>query len=199
MPSRTIDLIIYAEDGTWTVSSPQIPDFIGGRASGEELSRDLPDMLRFAGVDPTSVAVRIHQEAMIPTLEGDFVTRVARDEYFEARREVVKRIESALTNDVQREDMLDAPRTPTGEVLYICGVPTDTIRWCVEQLHPSGDGAVVAVCVADDMIWAAHLYIGDDGDGQPLEHFGFSLDTTLSEMMQSQVIANRPRRLLISV
>jgi len=32
-----------------------------------------------------------------------------------------------------------------------------------------------------------------------LEHFGFSLDATLSEMMQSQVIANRPRQLAVAV
>jgi hypothetical protein len=197
---RTIDLIIYDEAGTWSVTSPQIPGFVGG-PSREELQRDLPGMLRFVGKDPDGLTLRFHQEAMIPTPDGEMVIRVARDERFIARSEVAKRIEVALTIEVQREDMLDAPRTPTGEVLYICAVPTDTVRWCVAQLHPQGDGAVAAVCVAEEMIWAAHIYVGDgrEGRGQPLEHFGYSLDTTLSEIMQSQVILNRPRRLAVSV
>jgi hypothetical protein len=196
---QTIDVIVYVEDGMWTATSPQVPGLVGGRESGDELARDLPDMLRFAEVNPDDLTMRIHQETLISAPEGDFVTRVARDEHFSMRREVAARIESALTIDIQREDMFDAPRTPTGEVLYICAVPTDTVRWLVEQLHPDGDGAVAAVCVADDMIWAAHFYVSGSGDGQPLEHFGFSLDTTLSEIMQSQVIANRPRRILVSV
>jgi hypothetical protein len=190
---------VYAEDETWSVSSPQIPGFVGGRGSREDLARDLADMLRFACVDTEELTVRIHEEALIPMDEGDLVLRVASDDQFEERREVAERLRSALADDIQREDMLDAPRTPTGGVLYLCAVTSDTIRWCVEQLHPDGDGAVAAVCVAEEMIWAAHFFTGANAPGQPLEHFGFSLDTTLSEIMQAQVIANRPRRLAVAV
>ncbi len=199
MPDRTIDVIVYGEDGSWSASSPQVPGFVGGRASREDLSHDLPGMLSFAGIDPEGLTVRVHEEAMISTNEGDFVLRVASDDHFEERREVAERIRAALTDEIQREDMSDAPRTPTGELLYICAVPSDTVRWCVEQLHSDGDGAVAAVCVAEEMIWATHFLTGADAPGQRLEHFGFLLDTTLSEMMQSQVIANRPRQLAVAV
>lgn len=199
MPDRAIDVIVYAEDGTWSASSPQIPGFVGGRASRDDLHRDLPGMLRFAGVEPDGLTVRVHEEVMIPTDEADFVLRVASDDHVDERREVAQRLQGALTDKVLREDMSAAPRTPTGEILYICAVPSDTIRWCVEQLHHEGDGAVVAVCVVEEMVWATHFFTGADAPGQRLEHFGFSLDTTLSEMMQSQVIANRPRQLAVAV
>lgn len=199
MPDRTIDVIVYGEDGTWSAASPQVPGFVGGRGSREDLRRDLPGMLQFAGEDLEGLTVRLHEEAMISTDEGDFVLRVASDDHIEERREVAQRLQGALGDKVLREDMSEAPRTPTGEILYICAVPTDTVRWCVEQLHHDGDGAVAAVCVAEEMIWATHFFTGADAPGQRLEHFGFSLDTTLSEMMQSQVIANRPRRLAVAV
>jgi hypothetical protein len=180
-----------------TVSSPQVPGLVGGSNSDEELNSDLPGLLRFAGVDTDGLSVRFHQEVVMPTPNGDLVCRVTRDGHFNERCEVAERIRQALTVKAQRDDMFDVPRTPTGEVLYICTVPTDTIRWCAEQLHPAGEGATVAACVADEMVWATYISNGLDPGGHPLEYFGFSLDTTVSEMMRAQVVVNRTRKILV--
>jgi len=194
-----IDIVVTREGESWTVTSPQLPGFVGGRDSEDELRRDLWGMLRFAGVED-GTGLRHHEEVVHTTPEGDFVIRVANDEYRQQRLEVAGRVERALTIAVQREDMLNSPLTSTGDVLFICAVPSDTIAWCAGQLEADGHGAVVVLGVADQLIWAMHLYVGEARalTAHPPEDYGWSLDTSLGEVMRRVPFANHPPQLQLS-
>ena len=51
----------YGEFG-WSISNPQLPGFIDGRATQEELRQDLLGLLSFAGLDAEGDEVRLHLE-----------------------------------------------------------------------------------------------------------------------------------------
>src|SRR5262249_57401681 len=100
---------------------------------------------------------------------------------YDTRVEVARRIERALTIEAQREEMWTAPHTSTGDVLFICAVPSDTIAWCARQLGRGDHGATVVLGLGDDLIWATHLYkdISFADSAHPLNYYGWSSGTTL--------------------
>lgn len=199
MGEFVIDIVVAREGDSWTVTSPQLPGFVGGRDSEAELRRDLRGMLRFAGVED-GTDLRYHEEIVHATPEGDFVVRVARDEYRQQRLEVAHRVERALASPLQREEMLNSPLTSAGDVLFICVVPSDTIAWCAGQLRTDDHGAVAVLGVAEEFIWAMHLYVGKSRalTAHPLEHYGWSLDTSLGEVLRGVPFANQPPQLQLS-
>jgi hypothetical protein len=192
-------LVVREDDGSH-LYSPQIPELVAGRETHEELYRDLPDILSFAAPERRLEDAVFHDEAVFAAPEGDFVIRAANDDRTQQRRRVAQRVVAALQVPTQREDMLDVPRTPSGLVLFVCALPADTIQWVTEQLDPRGEAAVVVAPVAEEWVWTSHLANnGDRHDWKPLEHWGWTLDTTVGEMMTGQVFGNRPRQVLVSV
>jgi hypothetical protein len=201
---HTVNLIVLhpaGDDEAWTVYSPQIEGFSGGRDSVIELQRDLRSMLRFAGVSPTA-KIRVHTEKLYEADGLDYVIRVANDDLGESRQNTASRLQGALAIPGQREDLLDAPKTRTGEVLFICAEPTDRIEDLAAQLHPGGDAAVIVAPVAEDLIWTSHFTNSDDllTGARPIEELGWSPDMTVSEIMRvDSMPSGGPQRVRLPV
>jgi predicted RNase H-like HicB family nuclease len=195
--------LVVREDNGFHLYSPQIPELVAGRETREELYRDLPDILSFAAPELRLEDAVFHKEAVFlastAAPEGDFIIRAANDDRTQQRRRLAQRVGTALQIPTQREDMLDVPRTPSGFVLFVCALPADTIRWITEQLDPRGEVAVVVAPVAEEWVWTSYLAnVGDWQDWRPLEHWGWTLDTTVAEMMTEQVFGNRSRQVLVA-
>ncbi|MGK5742905.1 hypothetical protein [Micromonospora sp. URMC 103] len=205
MPDREPVDLIFSDEGEfgWTVRSPQVPGLIAARDTLKELSADLPGLLEFAGVDLSAVERRPHIEKVISVPEGDLVVRIAGDKHRQEREATANRIVAALAVQDQRPGLLSVPRTLSGEVLYVCVVPSDTVRWLTDQFGPSGDAAAVAMNVAEEMIWATHFVAGPPADATDdalsLADLGFSMETTMGEMMRESSGRSSPRRLILSV
>lgn len=187
---QVINLIIV-QDGDEGVGlhSPQVPGLAAGRATLAELQRDLPDILGFAEV-PTSARVRLHVE-YVRDLAGIPVTvRVQMDERVVARNAIANRVANMILSDPeQRERLLSAHRTRTGDVLLICTVASDRINDLSSQLDPGGDAAVVVCAVDETYIWTTEVAnSGELNDtAQPLDEWGDSADVTIGELMERDV------------
>src|SRR5437879_2138164 len=108
MSDPVVNLIVLVptnDDDAWTVYSPQITGFSGGRESMTDLQRDLPGMLRFAGVD-TSAKFQVHTEKVFETEAGEYVIRAANDDRGESRTHTAQRLQAALTVPEQRVNLL---------------------------------------------------------------------------------------------
>lgn len=204
MSDQTVNLIVLTPAGdedAWTVYSPQVEGFSGGRESMVELQQDLRNMLQFAGVEPT-VKVQVHTEKVYEADNCEYVIRVANDDLAESRVNTARRLQGALAVPGQCEDLLDAPRTRTGEVLFICAEPTDRIEDLAAQLHPGGDAAVIVAPVAEDLIWTSHFTNSGDllTGARPIEQLGWSADMTVSEIMRADSMpSGGPQRVLLPI
>jgi len=154
---RVVDLIF--EDGYrsgWTVRSPGVPGLIAARADFDGLFADLPELLASAGVELSTARLRVHFDRHVSVGGADVVIRVAGDDHRDRREHTAGRIMAALIGPDRREQLLAVPRTFTGEVLYVCVVPTDTVDWVTGQLSGDGDAAAVAMSVGESL-WTAHF------------------------------------------
>ncbi|WP_432112205.1 hypothetical protein [Streptomyces sp. YPW6] len=183
----------YGQYG-WGVSSPQLPELIGGRDSYEDLRRDLAEILEFGGLD-ASASVVIHRQKYVVAPGGDetFVIRIANDEREFDRFEAGMRLTGVLNDPRQRSQILAGPKTPSGEQIFICGTPTDTLGWLTEQLLP-GEFASVISSVADEMFGGkpireciiGHAVEPADKGWMTLSEAGLTAETTLAELSVAQ-------------
>lgn len=186
-----IDVILTEYPGYgWGIESPQLPGFVGGRSTREELEADLDDILEFAEA-PRDAVRAIHWQSHLTLPDGDeCVVRVHHDRHVGERMDCAKSVMGALSLAEQRTQVMDVPRTRTGEVLFVCALATDHVGWLVDQLDPRGETAVFAVAVAEQFIYTTALHRGDIDDETeewlPLSEFGWDADTTVSEIMQYQ-------------
>lgn len=165
MAGRVIDLIF--EDGYrsgWTVRSPGVPGLIAAAADYDRLFEELACLLGAAGVDLSTDLLRHHFERHVSVGDTDVVIRVAGDEHRGLREHTASRIVAAMISPERRRQLLSVPRTATGEVLYICVVPTDTVGWVTGQLGGDGDAAAVAMSLGGPTIWTAHFTDRATGD-----------------------------------
>ncbi|GIG61412.1 hypothetical protein Lfu02_57840 [Longispora fulva] len=199
---RTIDVVMAGpiEEGIddWTVYSPQIPGFTGGRKTRDELRAALPEMLEFVDVDVPRTRIHLHEEHVYRAGDLDYLIRVRRDDQQEPRVHTARVLERVLTDPVQRAELLSGPRTRTGEVLFICALATDRLGDLADQLHGSGDVAAIVAPVGEDMIWSARLANADDllEEGHPPEYWGWSRDMTIAELMRSTKSGGHPNVLM---
>lgn len=185
----------YGQFG-WGISSPQLPELIGGRETYQELVKDLDELIVFGGgsVDaPRLVHVQTHR-----MLENgdELVVRVALDAHDKERLTVAARLNSALGLTGQVTNMLNVPRRPTGEALFVCALPSDTLGWLGDQMEDQ-DALCVVTSVGngdESMIRVQFLTHGEAllSSGvephQPTtaDAMGFTRSTTLSEVIHAE-------------
>ncbi len=205
MPDRAVIDLIFAEEGKhgWTVRSPSIPGLVGGRETLEQLVEDLPDLLVFAGFDPAALVPRTHFERSLAVPDEDVVVRVAWDDHQLERVGTANRLKAAFDVPEQREGLLSVPRTVTGEVLYICVVPSDTVEWITDQLGPSGDAAAVATSIAEGLIWTTHFLYGPGlarkDDAPSLGDLGYTEKTTMAELLRDSQKGSSRKPLVLQI
>lgn len=187
MPEAIHVLLTDYDRFGWGISSPQLPELIGGRDTYEELVADLNQLLEFGGAKPDAPRV-IHHQKYIELANGDeLMVRMAQDGKAEDRLRVGMHLATAMGVAAQLTDMLKAPRRPTGEVLFICVEPDDTLGWVSTQLNQQDAGCLVLQRDADKLhtLFIAHGKTSTDGWDRA-EHVGWAPDTTVLELFEAQ-------------
>lgn len=195
----TLHIFVTDEgDYGWSVESPQVPGFTMGRETQAELKRDLVRALRFANA-PSGAPRTFHQVQRRLSPEGEeFTIRVAEGPHRADRLETYKRLLGVMDTD-QRTEMLDFARTSTGEASFVAVVPTDTLGWLMEQFHEQGDVVIFVVAVADEGLFSAQMSSDPSRRQQGwkgLEEMGWTVDTTISEVMRTLAGKSREERTL---
>ncbi|MEV6987366.1 hypothetical protein AB0M95_39765 [Sphaerisporangium sp. NPDC051017] len=190
MTGEIIHLIVREDRGgrDFYATSPQAPGFLYGRPSLGELRAELQEALEFHFEEPGPYAVQEHHERHYDIGDGEVVIRTAVDGHADARRATREALGRAIISDpAQAAGLVSAPATELGEVVYICGVMSDTIGWVMQQLDPRGDIANVAVSVADVMIVTvpfAHGRMAVDDETATIASKAYTLETKLSEVVR---------------
>lgn len=151
--TKLISIIARVEKEGWWVWSPQCPGLVAGEATEAELLRSLPETiaLYFEDDDIDDFDIQVHVER--DAGDGVFV-RVARDGRQAARQEVADRIVAALADPDVAARLRKAPSDQFGEVVYVCGLPTDTRAWLENQLDEKHGPVNVAIPVSGTTLWA---------------------------------------------
>ena len=175
-----IDIVVVEEDDGYGAFSPQLPGFAYGRPTLTEFKNELAGAVRFAG---GAKQIRLHMEKHTWDEDGrEVVVRWAEDEHRDERLEVAKRVYAALTVSEQRERLLDSATDRAGAVVFVCAVSGDTLGRFADQLDEAGDALVIAVAVADQLIWTSQMgSTGAHPDWVSLTSMGASLETTVGE------------------
>jgi predicted RNase H-like HicB family nuclease len=165
----------------WSLRSPQVPGLAYGRDTEEQLLAELEDVLAFA--EAPDGPRQIHEETRHVSPEGvEYVVRVAADRHPD-RADVAQRLHAAMTDPVQRANLLDlAGHNPGSEHLFIAVLGDDRIRWIHDQLDPHGEIASIIVAIDDVHIW--HTRISRNltrPDLVELDELGLGLDSTITE------------------
>ncbi|MEV2279344.1 hypothetical protein AB0I72_27585 [Nocardiopsis sp. NPDC049922] len=190
MPER-IDAILTEYPGYgWSIESPQLPELVGGRDTREELEVDLTSLLKFGGAQDPFVPAVHWQKYLIQDEEAEVAIRVRRDQHVTDRMQVARRIGAALKHPDQRRSMSNLPQRSTGEVLFVCSVAQDRLDTLARQLDPRGDTFMIAVAVADNMLYTTAL--SNRGNGQRrsgwvrIADLGWDENTTVGDLVRYQ-------------
>jgi hypothetical protein len=183
----------------FSVVSPQLPSLAYGAGTEEELRAELPDVLEFAEA-PALPRVE-HFAERFTTPEGDeYTIRVAQDAHQGERLQVATILAASLTTD-QRSNLLTSPRPVTGEVQFVCAVPTDSLRWLIEQLDGRGDAIVVAVRHNERSVWTTPLAhsVSSVVPSVSLDELGLTAASTVRDLKEATLKQDAPsdRRLVL--
>ncbi|MHB1473438.1 MAG: hypothetical protein ACYCV4_07370 [Dermatophilaceae bacterium] len=193
-----IDIVVVEEDEGYAAFSPQLPGFAYGRPTLTEFKKELAGAVRFAG---GAKQIRVHMEKHTWDEGGrEVVVRWAEDEHRDERLEVAKRIYAALTVSEQRERLLDSATDRTGAVVFVCAVSGDTLGRFADQLDEAGNALVIAVAVADELVWTSQMgSTGAHPDWVSLASMGASLATTVGEWVSLVGTQRFGNKVLVSV
>lgn len=193
-----IDIVVVEEDAGFAAFSPQLPGFAYGRPTLTEFKNELAGAVRFAG---GAEQLRLHRQEHTWDEDGrEVVVRWAEDEHRDERLAVAKRIYAALTVSEQRERLLDSATDRAGAVVFVCAVSGDTLGWFADQLDEAGNALVIAVAVADELIWTSQMgSTGAHPDWVSLASMGASLETTVGEWVSLVGAQRLGNRVLVSV
>jgi hypothetical protein len=184
----TIHVILtdYGRFG-WGISSPQLPELVGGSATYESLVGELGELLTFGGAAPGAKVV-IHTQSHLVLPDGDEVLIRIGDTQRARRMQAASQLDAAMRDPVQLKRMLAGARRPTGELLFICAVPEDELGWVSAQLTAED---VACVVISVDHMSIRTQYVGSTRKTheRPWRRFsdmGFDASTTLIEAIKAQ-------------
>ena len=187
--------LIYTEAGDdfgWTIESPQIPELIGGRSTGEELVEDTPAIIDWAVDEDASFdEIYAHEQHLIEDPQGrQYLIRWQFNDEgnYDERYQTASRLNYAVTSGmVTPEEFGEHPALPlTGERLYIAVIGTDTLGWIQDQLSDRECCCVLAQHLEDGAV--IHPPCAPSGvmqAGLPIEKLGLHRDSTFSEMLDA--------------
>lgn len=189
MNGRTIHLVTRLTGQGGYATSPQAPGLTYGRPTLWDLRAGLDEVLAFHFNRPGPFPVVEHQERAHEVAGRELVTRLALDGRRAARREVYDRLIRALAAPEQARLVVEAPTNAAGEIVYVCAVPSDTVRWLADQLDVRGDAIVVATAIADALVFTLPLVReqGEAGQRLRLGSRAYPVEATVG-----QIIADIP-------
>lgn len=176
--------VVLTDHGTfgWGITSPQLPELVGGYNSYAELQDALPRLLTFGGLELEGRAER-HIQRYLEVSNREVALRVAQDARVAERAEAAGEVSRRLHGPV--DFPMDAVTTRAGDVLILACVPSDSLRWVLEQ---AGDQPV-GIAFLDQ--GALHLFFAqnsdrDSGLGPSLFELGETLDSTVGQVGRHQ-------------
>jgi hypothetical protein len=191
--TELIHLVVRESDGGQVyATSPQAPGLVYGRESIAELRQDLADVLTFRLDRQGPFRVVEHREHHYDISDRELVIRLALDNQEADRRIVRERIGRALGHPEQAEALLAGVPNATGEAVYVCAVPSDTIGWLEAQFDPRGDAFTAALAIADGLVLTLPFAM-NDGLHPSWHLISDGPDTKLSEVMRRSMIVTPPQ------
>jgi hypothetical protein len=179
------------EDGFTTVTSPQIPELIGGWTSPQEAAPAVDELLAFVGV-PTTAHVEWHEQKYVVSPSGlEYLVRFSVESPPNAERESsAGKALAAIENGDIEADKDRQPTTATGERIIIAVSGQDTMGWVLDQI---GDDQSVTIQSNPhgDYCYSAPILGADKdigrGKGDELEVLGLSRESTIVETMDKLI------------
>lgn len=169
----------------WSVYSFPESVYTGGSSPAEARSR-FREAAEY-GIDDFADHVLVeHIEE--PLTERAFI-RTAVDRHSLDRREAAKLFAGSLTLAEQAAAFdRDAPSAADGTAVVVACIPTDTVRWVLEQM---GEKDALSICVAQpgDMVWWSYLAhqfaeLPEHSSTESLADADLEVDATLSELIR---------------
>lgn len=163
MDRSSLYLIVHdAEDLGFWLHSPNVPGLSYSRPTADEFRDGLDEVLEWCDApDLPRVILQAHHFA---TPEGrEYLVYIAQDDAAAERTATADILLRALTDELQRGRMFsDAPRTATGETIFIIGRLGDSVDWVAGALRDGEAGVAVApIAVPARGIWTVHISSGD--------------------------------------
>lgn len=179
----------YGEEFGWSLSSPQIPELIGGRQTLEALLDATADILAGAGIEEGR-RTWVHEQHLYVDPAGDeYLLRFAHEQGDEegnaARVRCAEVVMSSINHGFDADKKSRQPQLVTTERLIVAALESDTLGWCLDQLD-EGTGAVYAQQIADDATQSVALGAGIPGDVTwEMEELGLTRESTVAEMFDA--------------
>jgi hypothetical protein len=173
--------VFLTEEGEsgFSAESPQVPGFAFGRPTKVETVRDLYPALNWAGAI-APLTTHVQHRGVSP--EGvEWIIRLAEDTHRSERVLVAQQIEGVLLGD-DRQNILDYPRTKTGEVVFVSCLPDDPLGFVVEQLWERPDSVVVALADGPKLWTIPVGNHADDPEWRSFDELGVDMKTTVGEL-----------------
>ncbi|MDF3316494.1 hypothetical protein [Rhodococcus sp. C3V] len=172
----------YGDEYGWYLSSPQIPELVGGRHTLPELVHDTPEILRFAGV-PHHDNLFVHLQRHFVDPDGDeYLVRVLQDENI-ARENAVNRLVSGVLAGNDDDLKARQPELVTTERLLIAVIDSDRLGWIEDQLGDAS--AMLGIYGGDDLLYSIPMTAGK-AEGQvswSFEKLGLSSKSSVADML----------------
>lgn len=182
----------YGDEFGWSISSPQIPELIGGRNTIDELIRDTDSILEFAKIGPYEHLYRHEQiaaedphgnEYLIRWLSEEDGPEFSQDDPM-SRLSTAGRLFASVRNGYSEHLRNRQPLLVTGERLLIAVLGDDTIGFVFDQLD-TDQGAVIAQHRGEDAVYSVPLGIPHDANGWTwrLEDLGLTRDASVETVI----------------
>jgi hypothetical protein len=194
MAEQALHLVVF-DEGSYgmSMSSPNLPGLIYGRADSDQFWADLDDVLEFAEAPPLPRV--LHLVRRYETPEGrEYLVAVELDDALAEREATAATFFGALTDEEQRRSMFDdAPTLATGEVLFTVVTLDDTIDDAAGTLGPGQATIVVAPGPLPRSIWTTRVadadFVEDDNDAigrySPLSDTSMDSTSTIRELLSA--------------
>lgn len=193
--------VVYTDFGDhgWGISSPQIPNLVGGRRSIATAMADTPMILAWCGIHEGSYTLHRHEQKYAVSPDGhEFLIRFAEEGSDERVPATGRALYSAETGE-HLEDMPRMPKLQTGEHLVIAVLASDRLGWILDQLAP-GEGAYLQYYAGEDAMYGVPMYNNDldAGRGTLLEKLELTRESTVREMID-RIVASEVTGLRVAI
>lgn len=175
--------LVYNDEGKygWSLTCPQLPGLIYGRADYDAFEAGIPEVLE--AFDAPALPHQLHFAARnLGTTTGiGYRIRVAMGSPLRYR--VASQLVGAINVPEQEPALLSrAAANPTGEAEFIIALGTDRLGWIYDQILPT-DGVVALIGYIDNgHIWNDFVSKNSDNPGMvDLEMLGLTMDNTVDD------------------
>lgn len=183
--ARDVVNALVTDEGEYgfSLTSPQIPELVFGRATEAEFMREYQDALRKAGFRAGQVLG--HFQVRRQTPEGaEAIVRYQTDDGKDDRLVVANAVIRLLTAEEESRELLDGLHpSATGEYIFVACLASDRLGWLVDQLRPNGDAIIASLMVADVMVAMTQVASDAALDWPTIDDLGWNREMTIGDLL----------------